>query len=451
MRLTRSLFLFALPICLLATNLLILSGYMAYEYVDAKGYFASPTSSPTPTHTDTPSPTPSNTPSPTLTLTPTLTPTGTSTSTSTPIPTDTATATPTSSPTGTPTKKPPSVFIPWRRVDLDPYLQSLTTNSVTIAWQTEEKVIGEIRFGTSGDYGDSILEDEPKRRHAIKLTDLEPDEQYHYQVFGDGEPLTSDSTFRTAKPRGGGPYNFIVVGDTQKNPSVHASIIKQAISIAPSFFLHVGDLVNIGNSPDQWVQFFNIESDLLRSVALFPTLGNHEEESEHYFDLFYLPGNERWYTFTYGDARFISLQVDYDWPDVTPASKQYQWLESTLAGNKHPWLIIYFHRSPYTSEYEGSEELHIRENLTPLFEKYGVDLVLSGHNHNYQRSKANGIIYIVTGGGGGDLSNDIEPDEYLIYHKTAYHLLNIRIEGDRLRGEAMKPDGEVFDTFTISH
>jgi hypothetical protein len=211
----------------------------------------------------------------------------------------------------------------------------------------------------------------------------------------------------------------------------------------------VGDLVNNGLDETAWNDFFSIEQDFLARVPLFPTLGNHEQLSEHYFDRFYLPHNERWYDFEYGHARFICLEMD-GYANIDELSEQYQWLERRLAENTQPWTFVFFHKSPYTSEYEGPTEQYIRSKLSPLFEQYGVQIVFSGHNHNYQRSIVKNIFYIVTGGGGGELSSSIEPDEYLQTYKVAHHLVHISIDGDQLIGKAITPDGEVFDSFDIA-
>ena len=332
---------------------------------------------------------------------------------------------------------------------LGPYLQNVTTNSVIVAWETGGTSQGAVVFGETEEYRSTVIEQETGTRHHVTLTGLKPYTIYHYRLLIDGIAFSEDLTFRSAAGPDHTTFNFVVYGDTHFDNNHHQSIVNRAIALEPDFGLHVGDLVNNGLEPTQWDAFFEVERDLLAKIPLYPTLGNHEVSSEQYFDRFYLPGNEHWYSFDYGNARFICLQVD-GMTDITVNSDQYRLLEKELTHNPKPWTFVFFHKSPFTSEYEGSREQHIRSSLTPLFEQYGVDIVFNGHNHNYQRSNVNDVIYIVTGGGGGVLSESIEPDEHLLVSRSVYHLVHITIDGNTLTGKAMTPDGEVFDHFNLS-
>ena len=349
---------------------------------------------------------------------------------------------------------------PWPEVRLGPYIQSISQNSVIIAWQTEDETIGEVRFGPTEELTEREQDASVQRQHGILISDLEPDTQYHYQVFSDGNSFSEALSFHTSKESDQSFFNFIVYGDTQKHQMIHSAIIDLAITAKPAFVIHVGDLVDEGDLPQEWIDFFVVERELLKTTSLFPAFGNHDGDGQFYDSLFYPPGDERWYTFTYGNVRFISLEVAVNrWPDIEPTSEQYKWLESELSSNNHPWVIVFFHIPPYSSEFGSDEDrfervieetLFVRENLTPLFEKYSVNLVLNGHHHNYQRSEANGITYIVTGGGGARLSHKLKPDEFLVTYQVTPHLLEITVEGDRLNVAAISAYGVQFDTFTLN-
>jgi hypothetical protein len=331
---------------------------------------------------------------------------------------------------------------------LGPYLQNVTTDSVTIAWRTASASQGEIVYGGTSEYNLSAVDETNGKQHHVTLTDLQPDTYYHYRLISGDVPLTEDLTFHTAPESEKTTLSFVVYGDTQAHPDTHRAIIDQARSLTPDLALHVGDLVNVGYAEAQWDEFFWIEKDLLAYVPLFPTLGNHDLQSKHYFERFFLPGNERWYSFTYGPAFFICLQID-GFTKLDDVSEQYQWLEQTLTKNTRPWLFVFFHKSIYSAEYEGQNEAYIRSRLSPLFEKYGVRLVFSGHSHNYQRSQVNGITYVITGGGGAELSDRVKPDEHLLRYFVGYHFVFINIEGDELNAIALTPEGAVFDRFEI--
>jgi hypothetical protein len=331
---------------------------------------------------------------------------------------------------------------------LGPYLQSVTTDSVTVAWRTAGTSQGEIVYGGTSEYNFSTVDDVIGKQHHVTLSNLQPDTKYHYRLISGDVPLTEDLTFHTAPGPEKKTLSFVVYGDTQAHPDIHRAIINQARSLTPDLALHVGDLVNVGRDETAWDEFFWIEKELIAYVPLFPTLGNHELQSKHYFERFFLPGNERWYSFTYGPAFFICLQID-GFMKLDDVSEQYQWLEQTLTKNIQPWLFVYFHKPTYSSEYEGPNEAYIRSRLTPLFEQHGVQLVFSGHNHNYQRSQVNGITYVITGGGGGDLSDRIKQDEHLLRYYVGYHLVLINIEGDELNAIALTPEGAIIDRFEI--
>jgi predicted phosphodiesterase len=239
-----------------------------------------------------------------------------------------------------------------------------------------------------------------------------------------------------------------VLGDTRSQHRVHQEVVDRIVTVEPDFVLHTGDLVAMGSATHQWKDFFEIERELMARAPLFPTLGNHEGISVHYFDYFYLPGNERWYTFDYGNARFVCLEVD-GFADFGPGSEQYAWLEETLAANTQPWLFVYFHIPPYTSIQDDSEA-NVRQALSHLFEWYGVDMVFNGHAHSYERHEVNGVIYTVTAGGGAPLYAAGEQEPTQIAYALAYHFVVLEVDGNRLEATVISSEGDVLDQFEWS-
>jgi predicted phosphodiesterase len=332
-----------------------------------------------------------------------------------------------------------------------PYLQQVTTDSIIIAWDTDEPTKGKVVYSKNNDSDLVKISSKKQNHHAIKLTDLEPYTRYHYRVFNESGPVSGERTFRTAASPGQSKFDFVVYGDTHFANEHHRLIVERALALGPDFALHVGDLVHRGLVPILWNDFFEVEQDLLAQVPMFPTLGNHDRDSQYYFDLFYLPGNERYYGFNYGNAYFICLEVDGEL-DFSPGSEQYIWLEKTLKTNTQSWILIYFHIPPYAAPGESSEELAIRKALTPLFEKYNVDVVFCGHHHEYQRMEVNGVTYIITGGGGGRLGDDnaMPDDELLDFYFNDYHLVHVTITGDALIAKAITATGKEFDQFALT-
>jgi hypothetical protein len=140
----------------------------------------------------------------------------------------------------------------------------------------------------------------------------------------------------------------------------------------------------------------------------FPTLGNHDwytDDAQPYFDYFVLPGNERYYDFTWGPVHFFALDSDENEPDgVGRTSVQAAWLEERLAVSASPWQVVYFHYAPYSSAYHGSIDW-----MRWPFAAWGADAVLSGHDHAYERLFVDGIPYFVNDSSGAGIYNFNDP------------------------------------------
>jgi len=393
--------------------------------------------SPAPAGTATPLPTATPTPLPTATSTPL--PTATSTPLPTSTPTATATPTPSPVPTCTPVSSPDAALI------RGPYLQSVTPNSIVVVWETDLPSHGEVAYGETEAYGPSVADPAVGTRHAVILTGLTPYTVYHYRVESSGAPLSEDATFRTAASPDQTAFTFAAFGDTRTQHQFHRAVVERIAAVSPDFVLHTGDLVAHGNASHEWETFFEIERELMARAPLFPALGNHEGNNPHYFDFFYLPGNEHWYAFDYGNARFICLQVD-GFTDFGPGSEQYGWLEERLAANTQPWLFVYFHIPPYSSVQDDLED-DVRQALPPLFERYGVDVVFNGHKHNYERNEVNGLTYVVTAGGGAPLYAMQEREPTQVAFVLAHHFVLLEIDGDHLQATVISSEGQVLDEF----
>jgi len=368
-----------------------------------------------------------------------------------PTPTSTWTPTPTTLPTPTPT--PTATPVPTSDVALirGPYLQSVTSDTIIVAWETDLPSHGEVVYGETAEYGSRVADPAVTTRHAVTLTGLTPYTVYHYRVESNGAPLSRDggeTTFRAAASPDQAQFTFAAFGDTRTQHQFHRAVVEHIVAVEPDFALHTGDLVEMGSAIPHWETFFEVERELMAHVPLFPALGNHEGNAPRYFDLFYLPGNERWYTFDYGNARFISLQVD-GIADFGPGSEQYGWLEERLAANTQPWLFVYFHIPPYSSVQDNLEG-DVRQALPPLFERYGVDVVFNGHKHNYERNEVNGVTYVVTAGGGAPLYAMQEREPTQAAFVLAHHFVLLEIDGNHLRATVISNEGEVLDRFERS-
>jgi len=328
-----------------------------------------------------------------------------------------------------------------------PYLQSVTTDTITVVWETREPARSQVSYGITSTYDSVVSSTLPTTHHALTLTDLNPYYTYHYRVSSDGRPLGKDSTFRTAASPTQTAFSFVVFGDTRSEPEMHRKVVSRVLSLSPGFALHLGDFVHDGSNASQWDTFFAVERDLLRQVPLFAVLGNHEGASANYFAAFHLPGNERWYSFDYGDAHFVVLEVD-GFADYSASSAQYAWLENDLASTPRRWKFVFFHIPPYSAGPYGGDSV-VRDTLVPLFAHYGVQIVFAAHDHAYERSVVGGVTYIVTGGGGAPLYSKGSANPYSVYFTKVYHCVHVTVNGDSLSSVGVQLDGTQFDPFTI--
>jgi 3',5'-cyclic AMP phosphodiesterase CpdA len=328
-----------------------------------------------------------------------------------------------------------------------PYLQSVTESSIIVCWETNTPDQGAVDYGLTEDYSWTTTEEITTTRHAITLTELSPYTLYHYRIKSGAQYLSDDHTFKTAAGPEQTAFRFAVLGDTRSDHVAHQSVADRIAILAPDFYLHTGDLVANGARADQWDTFFEVEKEPLANIPFSPILGNHEVNHQNYFDLFYLPHNERWYSFDYGNAHFVGLEVD-GYASYDPASEQYHWLKNDLEGTDRLWKFVFFHIPPYSSGPHGSDA-RVRDALAPLFEWYGVDIVFNGHDHDYERSVVNGVTYIVSGGGGAPLYPRKYHHPWTVYFVSALHCVEIAVEGAVLNSVGFRPDGTQFDPFTL--
>lgn len=181
----------------------------------------------------------------------------------------------------------------------------------------------------------------------------------------------------------------------------------------------------------------------------FPSLGNHDwntAEVKPYLDYFTLPGNERYYDFTWGSAHFFAIDSDSDEPDgIKSDSVQAAWLHAKLSASDSPWKVVYFHHSPYSSGKHGSKEI-----MQWPFAEWGVDVVFSGHDHTYERITRDGILYFVNGLGGASRYNfeDIVEGSQVRYNEDFGAML-VEVSEEVIQFQFINREGTVIDDFEL--
>jgi predicted phosphodiesterase len=303
--------------------------------------------------------------------------------------------------------------------DRAPYVQETTQNSAVIRWLTSDFAMGVVRYGEDPRFPEQIaLEESPVKNHSLTLSGLKPGTRYYYQV-GDINRQTYDDPerywFETAhlEPK---PTRIWVIGDSGEPGEVQANVRDSALNWSKQnpltedhdgyidVWLSLGDLAYRSGSNAQFqAGLFEPYAALLANTALWPVYGNHDQRRLTYFRVFDLPengeaggvasGTENYYAFDYANIHFIML--DSQSSDRSTSGPMYRWLKEDLAVNTQPWVIVAMHHPPYTKGSHDSDSVYdsrgrmqdMRENFLPLLESAGVDLVLSGHSHMYERSQ----------------------------------------------------------------
>ena len=370
-----------------------------------------------------------------------------------------------------------------------PYLQQVTDTSAIVVWTTPSPGTGQIRYAPSGGAATSVTAEAQTfpasqtglpsdfTQYEARLTGLSATTKYTYDILMGGADATpGQDTFTTAPRSGTGTVRFIAFGDSGVGSTAQTQLAARMAADTFDLALHTGD-VAYGNANlvggasyrqyDDWL--FGVYS-WMRSRPLYPAIGNHDDEigfAQAYRDVFVLPEQgatttypddaERFYSFDYGPVHFVALDTEHAFIDPARRQEQLAWLDADLAATTQPWRVVYFHRPPYSSGTEHGSSVDVRQAFAPIFERRGVNLVLNGHDHDYERSKpwrefvATGspVTYVVTGGGGAALY-PVGTSAWTAAAASTNHYTRITAgEGCVMTLEAVRTDGVVFDQVSI--
>jgi len=291
----------------------------------------------------------------------------------------------------------------------------------------------------------------PELLHEAVLDGLTASTRYKYRIGpGAGAPAGSFVTAPAGPPYGG--FRFVVYGDTRSDPDRHLLVSTAIAAEDPAFVVCTGDLVEGGRAWNDWeTEFFGPAMPYLSKAPLWPVVGNHEEDAVLYRALFDLPNNELYYSFDYGNAHFVVLDSEHK--EVRPA--MVKWLEDDLAGHASAdWTFMFYHTP--TFNVGGHRSKWGQEDVLPLLESHGVDFVITGHSHIYERFLPIGaagkkpIIHIVSAGGGAP-DYGVSPSPILAggIGKVGLHYCVFEVNGDKCDMTAKRPDGEVWDRLSL--
>ena len=303
----------------------------------------------------------------------------------------------------------------------EPYLQLGTPTSMTIVWRTTTSTTSVVEYGTVfGSYPNSVT-GAAGADHYVTITGLSPATRYFYRLGTGGTAGggTNQHFFVTSPTTGTAqPFRFWAFGDSGICSPIQTTILNSMLTYTatngpvPDLFLHTGDVAQVSGADDEYTDcHLAYYKDVLRHTPFWPTHGNHDSYSSScsgnpftctgpYYSTFVLPaageaggvasGSEAFYSWNYGNTHFISLSGYYD---RSSTGLMAQWLQQDLASPSATgaqWIVVYWHQPPYTKgTHDSDTEIEcreMRENINPILEAGGVDLVLNGHSHGYERS-----------------------------------------------------------------
>ena len=316
--------------------------------------------------------------------------------------------------------------LPPREVVYGPYSMVTADRTSIVAWE-EKELTGRLRHV------------------EVPFTNLASATEYFYSVNG-----VQDFGRLLTAPTDDSPFSFLLWSDSRTGTEVAAEIAHQMISLVPdvSFALHAGDFVIDGDREECWEEeWWTPMRDLLLHCPIYPTMGNHEEDSPFYYRYFSsLGGRGTNYSFDWGAAHFVVCKIDEG------DSDQLEWLEEDLAGNSNAGFTVVCHHVPPFSATTGDTGgiPYLQNSVVPLFEKYGVDLVVSGDVHSYQHHIRNNIHYLISAGGGEKPYDYGLPIEGMTINllKT-YNFSRCRLENNNMAIATYNHAGECIDSFEI--
>lgn len=322
-------------------------------------------------------------------------------------------------------------------------------------------------------------------QYQVQLQGLQPNSIYEYRIV----TAKSKGTWHSIKTDNDKGFTALIFPDSQSSDYSGWQQLARAAQQRhkdSELYINMGDLVDNGQDGSQWRAWLGSVEPFSADTAFAPVIGNHEAYSldwqmtppKAYINLFAVPENglpeykRQFYSFDYGPVHFTVLDTNFHeaqgWqPQLL--TDELRWLEQDLANSKARWKIVLQHRDIFMysfSKESGRPEratffLDFSRQLMPLYEKYGVDVVLSAHLHTYRRRlplrnfvpSADGITYILTGVAGNvrypKLWGDFAWDVARAPQPETANYMTLEVSQEKLLFRAFLPDGKRFDEIEI--
>ncbi len=289
-----------------------------------------------------------------------------------------------------------------------PYLQVAKPDGITVCWRTDVATDGVVSFGaTPGNLNQSVTDPTKTQDHFVHLTGLAPETDFVYAVGSSAGMMVGDDldhVFRTSPPSGTArPTRVWALGDcgtaNANARAVRDAYLNETGSARTDLVLLLGDnAYTRGTDGEYEFAIFRTYTDMLKKSTFWSTRGNHEASALEYFSIFEMPtngeagglssGTENYYSFDYGNVHFVCL--DSHSTSRAVGGTMWTWAQADLASTNQDWIVAFWHHPPYTKGSHNSDTelglVEMRTNFLPLLESHGVDIVLAGHSHSYERT-----------------------------------------------------------------
>lgn len=296
-------------------------------------------------------------------------------------------------------------------VERQPYMVMQTQSSITLKWQTPKKEIGAVAYGLSPTTLNHVLLEEIQTdTHRLTIPKLQECTQYFYSITSLSMEIDNKGRSFTTLCENAQNQKLWVIGDSGKGGANQRKVYEQMLKYIENDFNNLGMWILLGDnaySSGEQKQYnknlFEPYIELVKRFVPWAIIGNHDARRWAFYDIWEFPtegesggvpsGHKEFYSVDNGNLHLVML--DSETVERSPDSEMAQWLRKDLSANTKPWVIVALHTPPYSdgghksdSDYDSGGRLkEMRENFVPIFDEFGVDLVLSGHSHNYERSK----------------------------------------------------------------
>jgi predicted phosphodiesterase len=350
-----------------------------------------------------------------------------------------------------------------------PVLLSVSGNRAAIMWETETEGPGKLCYGKSpivdrcvgsttekAQYEATTGEGQAVKKtafiHKVWLEDLEPGQAYKYRVGG-ATIFGKSYKFHATAPDAN-EVRFAVYGDSRSNPDIHRRLTELMKKRQVDFIVHTGDLVSRGDNYEQWgPQFFAPVRGLAETVPLYIAKGNHEGSGGNFEKLLIPSGQDNNFSFDYGPVHYLCVD------NVSKDAKSEELLRliaADAANSKAQWKFVSYHVPSLNFGGHWSDWGY--PDALPTLAEAGVDFVITGHSHQYERfwpvapppgTNGSYVTYITAGGGGAPLY-DIEPALHHAVAKRIHHFCLFHIKGNRLTMDTIDTNGNIIDHLEIT-